>query len=48
MKAKEQKRKEAEERAKLRVKRTDKEQLAKLDAGGYVAVREHTRLQNKK
>lgn len=39
------KQREAEERAVLRAARTDEEQLQKLDAGGWLASRERTRLQ---
>ena len=39
------KRKKAEEMAEVQAKRTDEQQLAKLDAGGYRAVKERARLQ---
>ena len=41
------KRREADERAELRAMRTDKDQLAKLDAEGYVAAKERYRLENR-
>ena len=37
----------AEDRKKLRAKRTDKEQLALLDSKGYKAERKRERLENK-
>ena len=37
-------RKAAEKRNEQRASRTDKQQLAKLDQGGYLAVRERTKL----
>lgn len=43
---KKMKRKEAEARVEQRAKRTDEQQLAKLDAGDYVATKERKRLQN--
>ena len=39
-------RKEAKERQEKRNKRTSKEQIAKLDRGGYVAEKERLRLIN--
>lgn len=36
--------KEADERAAIRAKRTNKQQLARLDAGGYAAKKERARL----
>jgi hypothetical protein len=42
--AKKQRRIEAEQRQQKRDKRSDKQQLAKLDAGGYVAKKERARL----
>jgi len=40
----EKRRKEAEERAALRAKRTDAEQLARLDSLGWKATKERKRL----
>ena len=42
-----ERRKEANERAAIRVKRTTVQQLARLDAGGYAAKRERNRLKGK-
>ena len=43
---KNQKRIEAKERQQLRNKRSNKEQITKLDAGGYKATKERARLQS--
>jgi len=40
-------RKEVEERMKARGKRTDRQQLAKLDAGGFTAKKERSRLEKR-
>lgn len=37
--------KEADERAAARARRSNKQQLAKLDAGGYTAKRERAKLE---
>ena len=44
----ERRKREAEERNKLRAKRTDEQQLARLDAGGFKATRERKKLQERK
>ena len=43
----ERKRKEAEERQEARATRTDKQQIAKLNAGGFKAARERAKLQGR-
>ena len=43
-KQKDIKHQEADERLKLRKQRSSKQQLAKLDAGGYIATKERARL----